>query len=165
MHWYLIHTKPRQELRALENLERQGYECYLPLLPTEKIQQKLVAIVDEPLFPRYLFIRLDSSQSGKSWAPIRSTLGVSKLVTFGMEPAKVDHALIEFLRESEAKISEQPQRLFDVGDRLLVTDGPFAGIEAIYQMSNGEGRVMVLIELLSKPVKVVMAPQSLKKVS
>jgi transcriptional antiterminator RfaH len=82
-----------------------------------------------------------------------------------MEPAKVDHALIEFLRESEAKISEQPQRLFDVGDRLLVTDGPFAGIEAIYQMSNGEGRVMVLIELLSKPVKVVMAPQSLKKVS
>jgi glycerol-3-phosphate dehydrogenase (NAD(P)+) len=38
-------------------------------------------------------------------------------------------------------------------------------IEAIYQMSNGEGRVMVLIELLSKPVKVVMAPQSLKKVS
>jgi transcriptional antiterminator RfaH len=165
MHWYLIHTKPRQELRALENLQRQGYECYLPLLPTEKIQQKLVAIVDEPLFPRYLFIRLDSSQSGKSWAPIRSTLGVSKLVTFGMEPAKVDHALIEFLRESEAKISEQPQRLFDVGDRVLVTDGPFAGIEAIYQMSNGEGRVMVLIELLSKPVKVVMAPQSLKKVS
>ncbi len=165
MHWYLIHTKPRQELRALENLQRQGYECYLPLLPTEKIQQKLVAIVDEPLFPRYLFIRLDSSQSGKSWAPIRSTLGVSKLVTFGMEPAKVDHALIEFLRESEAKISEKPQRLFDVGDRLLVTDGPFAGIEAIYQMSNGEGRVMVLIELLSKPVKVVMAPQSLKKVS
>ena len=165
MHWYLIHTKPRQELRALENLQRQGYECYLPLLPTEKIQQKLVAIVDEPLFPRYLFIRLDSSQSGKSWAPIRSTLGVSKLVTFGMEPAKVDHALIEFLRESEAKISEQPQRLFDVGDRLLVTDGPFAGIEAIYQMNNGEGRVMVLIELLSKPVKVVMALQSLKKVS
>ncbi len=165
MHWYLIHTKPRQELRALENLQRQGYECYLPLLPTEKIQQKLVAIVDEPLFPRYLFIRLDSSQSGKSWAPIRSTLGVSKLVTFGMEPAKVDHALIEFLRENEAKISEKPQRLFDVGDRLLVTDGPFAGIEAIYQMSNGEGRVMVLIELLSKPVKIVMAPQSLKKVS
>jgi transcriptional antiterminator RfaH len=165
MHWYLIHTKPRQELRALENLQRQGYECYLPLLPTEKIQQKLVAIVDEPLFPRYLFIRLDSSQSGKSWAPIRSTLGVSKLVTFGMEPAKVDHALIEFLRESEAKISEKPQRLFDVGDRLLVTNGPFAGIEAIYQMSNGEGRVMVLIELLSKPVKIVMAPQSLKKVS
>jgi transcriptional antiterminator RfaH len=77
----------------------------------------------------------------------------------------VDHALIEFLRESEAKISEKPQRLFDVGDRLLVTDGPFAGIEAIYQMSNGEGRVMVLIELLSKPVKIVMAPQSLKKVS
>jgi transcriptional antiterminator RfaH len=165
MHWYLIHTKPRQELRALENLQRQGYECYLPLLPTEKIQQKLVAIVDEPLFPRYLFIRLDSGQSGKSWTPIRSTLGVSKLVTFGMEPAKVDHALIEFLRESEAKISEQPQRLFDVGDRLLVTDGPFAGIESIYQMSNGEGRVMVLIELLSKPVKVVMSPQSLKKVS
>jgi transcriptional antiterminator RfaH len=164
MYWYLIHTKPRQEKRALENLERQGYECYLPLLPTEKIQQKLVAVVDEPLFPRYLFIHLDSSQSGKSWIPIRSTIGVSRLVTFGMEPAKVDQGLIDLLRVNGDQIAAQPQRLFNKGEKVMVTEGPFAGIEAIYQMSNGEGRAMVLIELMSRPVKVAIAPAGLRKV-
>lgn len=164
MYWYLIHTKPRQEKRALENLERQGYECYLPVLPTEKIQQKLVAVVDEPLFPRYLFIHLDSSQSGKSWSPIRSTIGVSRLVTFGIEPARVDQQLIDLLRVNGDLIASQPQRLFDKGDQVMMTEGPFAGMEAIYQMSNGEGRAMVLIELMSRPVKVAVAPIGLRKV-
>ena len=164
MYWYLIHTKPRQEKRALENLERQGYECYLPLLPTEKIQQKLVAVVDEPLFPRYLFIHLDNSQSGKSWIPIRSTIGVSRLVSFGMEPAKVDQGLIDLLRVNGDQIAAQPQRLFNKGEKVMVTEGPFTGIEAIYQMSNGEGRAMVLIELMSRPVKVAIAPAGLRKV-
>ena len=44
MHWYLVHTKPRQEGLALENLERQGYECYLPTLPSEKLRQGVVTV-------------------------------------------------------------------------------------------------------------------------
>lgn len=56
MHWYLVHTKPRQEKCALENLHRQGYQCYLPTLPSEKLRQGLLTVADEPLFPRYLFI-------------------------------------------------------------------------------------------------------------
>ncbi len=83
MHWYLVHTKPRQEACALQNLERQGYDCYLPLLASEKLIKGAVTKLAEPLFPRYLFIRLDTGDSAKSWSPIRSTRGVSKLVGFG----------------------------------------------------------------------------------
>jgi len=90
MHWYLTHTKLRQEQRALLNLERQGYECYLPLLSVEKMSKGEVSVVEEPLFARYLFIRLDVSQSGESWGPICSTKGVSRLVIFGKEYAKAD---------------------------------------------------------------------------
>ena len=88
MHWYLVQTKPRQEQCALDNLQRQGYECYLPTLRAEKIRQGAVAVVAEPLFPRYLFIRLSQENSAPSWAPIRSTKGVTRLVSFGVEPAK-----------------------------------------------------------------------------
>lgn len=163
MHWYAIHTKPRQEKCALLNLEQQGYECYLPLLPTEKIRQGCLEVTEEPLFPRYLFIRLDASGSGKSWTPIRSTRGVSRLVTFGAEPAKVDNRLIEMLRAQSAD-TPRTLRLFSPGERVMVIDGPFAGIEAVYQMSNGESRVMVLIELLSKPVQMSISPVKLRKV-
>ena len=57
MCWYLVHTKPRQGKCAQENLERQGYECYLPVFPKEKLRQSSVVVANEPLFPRYLFIR------------------------------------------------------------------------------------------------------------
>jgi len=75
MNWYLIHTKPRQENAALLNLEQQGYECYLPILLAEKLRQGSLSVIEEPLFPRYLFIRLDPSGGSQSWAPIRSTRG------------------------------------------------------------------------------------------
>lgn len=163
MFWYVIHTKPRQEQRALLNLERQGYECYLPLLAVEKLHKGKLSVVEEPLFARYLFIRLDVSESGKSWGPIRSTKGVSHLVTFGKEFAKVDEQLIETLRAHREVLSSQPQRLFEQGERVLITEGPFRGLEAIYQMSNSENRAMVLIELLSKPALLKVSPASLCK--
>ncbi len=165
MHWYLVHTKPRQAKCALENLERQGYQCYLPAIPSEKLRQGLLTVSDEPLFPRYLFIRLGQGDSAKSWAPIRSTKGVSRLVTFGVEPAKVNEGLIDLLRAQEASAQAAPERLFNPGDRVRLTDVPFADIEGIYQMADGERRVMVLIEILSKPVAVRVAPATLRKVS
>jgi len=163
MYWYVIQTKPRQEKRALLNLERQGYECYLPLLAVEKLRNRKLSIVDEPLFARYLFIHLDDSQAGKSWVPIRSTKGVSHMVTFGNEYAKVDERLIEALRAQRDKNDQQPRPLFEPGERVMITSGPFAGIEAIYQMTDGERRAMVLIELLSKTTQLQISPANLSK--
>ena len=96
--WYLIHTKPRQEHIALTNLERQGYTCYLPQLRVEKIRRRKAEVVSEPMFARYLFVRLSTSDNGPSWAPIRATLGVSQLVRFGTRPAKVEDPLVDLLR-------------------------------------------------------------------
>lgn len=165
MNWYLIHTKPKQERCALQNLEQQGYACYLPIFPMEKLRQGIVTVTDEPLFPRYLFIRLDTGNSARSWSPIRSTKGVSRLVSFGAEPAKVHNQLIELLQSQEEVVQAQPQRLFTPGERVRLTDGAFAGIEGIYQMADGESRVMVLIELLSKSIRMSVSPAILRKVS
>lgn len=165
MHWYLIHTKPRQERCALENLERQGFQCYLPTLPSERVRQGELTVSNEPLFPRYLFIRLGQEGSAPSWSPIRSTKGVSRLVSFGLEPAKVADSLVEVLRAQEASVQTQPERLFKPGERVRLTQAPFAGIEGIYQMTDGERRAMVLIELLSRQVRVQVAPANLRKAS
>ena len=164
MHWFVIHTKPRQEQRALLNLEQQGYECYLPILAIEKLRQGVLSLIQEPLFPRYLFIRLDTSKSGQSWAPIRSTLGVSRLVTFGSDPAKVDADLISTLRTQNSFAREKPQRMFNEHDHVQIISGPFAGLEAVYQMQDGESRAMVLIQFLSKPIRLAVSPANLLKV-
>ena len=164
MHWYLIYTKPRQENCALQNLEQQGYQCYLPLLPKEKLRQGARSLGEEPLFPRYLFIKLAQDFMAKSWSPIRSTKGVSRLVRFGAEPAKIDDALVDLLKAHEASVLGEPERLYTVGERVQLTQGPFAGIEGIYQMADGDRRVMVLIELMSKKVAVPVEMGALRKV-
>jgi len=159
--WYLVHTKPRQEDVALANLERQGYECYLPQMRIERIRRRKVEIATEPMFPRYLFIRLDSSDQGKSWSPIRSTLGVSQLVHFGARAAKVDDALVELLRQREQAMPLDA--MFHSGDPVVITDGPFAGIEAIYQTADADRRAFILLEILSKPVSMQIDTGRLRK--
>ncbi len=159
--WYLVHTKPRLEETALTNLERQGYECYLPRLQVEKIRRGKAQVVSEAMFPRYLFVRLDASGQGQSWSPIRSTLGVSALVRFGGQPARVDEGLVNLLRGRE---QEQPlETLFQAGDAVVITEGPFAGIEAVYQTADAERRSMILLEILSRPVVMRMETAALRR--
>jgi transcriptional antiterminator RfaH len=159
--WYLVHTKPRQEDVALANLQRQGYECYLPLMRIERIRRRKAEVATEPMFPRYLFIQLDSSDQGKSWSPIRSTLGVSQMVHFGARAAKVDDALVDLLRQREQAMPVDA--MFHSGDSVVITDGPFAGIEAIYQTADADRRAFILLEILSKSVSMQIDARRLRK--
>jgi len=167
MAWFLVRSTPRQEALALTHLARQGYESYLPLFATEKLVRRKSTVVQEPMFARYLFVRLDTSGhergQGQSWSPIRSTVGVSELVCFGSRPARVDDALIATLRDREAAQQASPTTLFAHGDSVRITEGAFAGLEAIYQMNDAEGRAMVLLDLLSKPVAMTIDAASLRK--
>ena len=164
MAWFLVRSKPRQEAVALTNLARQGYESYLPMFATEKLVRRKPTVVQEPMFARYLFVRLDTSGQGQSWSPIRSTVGVSELVRFGSRPAQVGASLIASLREREHLQQSDPEALFAAGDSVRITEGAFAGLEAIYQMNDAECRAMVLLDLLSKPVAMTIDAASLRKV-
>ncbi len=77
----------------------------------------------------------------------------------------VDDGLIKCLRSQEALDQMELERLFRAGDLVYLTEAPFSGIEGIYQFPDGERRVMVLIEILSKPLAVRVAPASLRKAS
>jgi len=165
MNWYAVHTKPRQESRALLNLERQGYECYLPTITKKKVGKTALDLITEPLFSRYLFISLDTNLNSKSWSPIRSTLGVSKLVTFGNEPAKVHHHLIAQIKEHEANLNSLTQSPFQTGDLVTIREGAFAGLQAVFQMDDGEARAMVLIELMHRPTRMAIPITHLKRAS
>ena len=81
-----------------------------------------------------------------------------------MKPAKVPDPLVEALRAQETAMLSEPVRFFKQGDQVRLTGAPFAGIEAVYQMADGDRRVVVLLEILSKPVAVRVPVASLRKV-
>lgn len=157
--WYVVHTKPRQEVRACENLQNQGFECFLPTMQVQKLRQQRVQTLTEPMFSRYLFIQLNNHS--QNWGPIRSTLGVSKLVSFGHQPAKVPPELIDVLKSAPI---EKLERMFSQGDRIQLASGPLKGLEGDYVAHDGENRALVLIDLLGQPQKLRLTIESLRKV-
>jgi transcriptional antiterminator RfaH len=147
--WYLVYTKPRQEQLAFHNLQNQSFEVFLPLIRVEKINKRFRRTVEEPLFPRYLFIRLDKLAS-QSWAPIRSTFGVSCLVKFGYQFAEVGDELIIWLQKNLDSIPITEK--FKTGDLVTITQGPFKGIDAVFKIYDGNDRAILLIDFLSKKI-------------
>lgn len=143
--WYVIQCKARESFRAAENLENQGYTVYHPSLEVEKKRQGKLVRVLEPLFPYYLFIHLNDVTD--NWRPLRSTRGVLKLVSFGQQPLQVSDELVAALKE---RLAPQPQDYLKPGDAVLIEEGPFQGLNAIFQKKKGEERVILLLELLHK---------------
>jgi len=108
----------------------------------------------EALFPRYLFIHLDDSTD--DWAPIRSTIGVSELVRFGMIPAKISEDLVAAIkrRENDEGIHELKAGDFEEGQKVRIVEGPFEGYEAIFKSRSGQERAVLLLGIAQKLSKI-----------
>lgn len=163
--WYLIHAKPREEDLAKENLERQGYEVYLPKVLGRKKQRGRTTRTIQPMFPRYMFIYL--SDQTDDWGPIRSTIGVSTLVRFGTTPAKVPENLILSLKdkENEQGYHDLPERTFNSGDSVIIAEGPFEGYEATLFSQESEQRVVVLLKIAENFVKLKLGQSFIEPLS
>ncbi len=162
--WYVAQTKLRQERTAFENLLRQGYGTYLPQLKVIRSMRRCQELRLEPMFPRYLFFRPSSDK--QSIAPVRSTLGVSSIVRFGHTPAILRTDTLDAIRalesiQNDANIEELSPLL--PGRRVLVVEGPFAGLEGLVSTVSAR-RVDVLMHMLGNDTKVSIARDCLEVV-
>ena len=146
-HWYVVAAKARSEAVATANLERQGYSVFLPTIKIKKRRRGRWSTVIEPLFPGYLFIAL--SLGADDPAPIRSTLGCIGLVRFGQAHIPVPSDLVAALRCSPADDAEATLP-FNHGETVHLISGPFSGVEAVFDMAQGQDRAGVLLELLGR---------------
>ena len=164
--WFAVVTKPRQEKIALENLQRQGFECFLPMAenPYQRRTKKHARII-EPLFPRYLF--LGAIAEFHDLAPVRSTRGVITMVRFGTKlavvPGIIIKALKKFMAPGSGLIRIQPV-LVEEDDKVRIFDGPLAGLSGIVHKRKGENRVQVLLEMLGRPNTVEIDALMLQRV-
>lgn len=150
--WYLIHTKPAGESEAQLHLRRQGYPVYCPRLMQTVRRRGRSRVQISPLFPRYLFLQLDEGR--QSLTPARSTTGVAAVVRFGARFATVPEELIGELRAHEDpltglhKLREAPS--LSPGTPVRIAAGAFAGLEGVFERSDGLTRVVVLLRLLGE---------------
>jgi len=162
--WYAVHTKPRREGEADEQLQRQGFETYLPLIQVRRLRRGKRQAVIEPLFPRYLFVHVDPDE--KSIAPIRSTRGVSGMVKFGHALVPIPGDLVDYLMSCEDPElgCHRPGRVdFQPGDRVQILEGPLTGLDGIFETEKGEDRAMILVSILGRASSVGIALEALER--
>ena len=151
--WYAVATKPRREDEARINLTRQGYSVCLPQITLRKRRRGQWGLVTEAMFPGYLFVALVPGIDDP--APIRSTIGCHGLVRNGLEAVPVPNEVMAPLLALGERSADVIQG-FSFGDKVRFEAGPFAGLEAIFQMPKGDDRAQVLIALLGQQRPVVV---------
>lgn len=161
--WYLLHCKARQEARAKLNIENQGITTCFPQISVQKLRRGKRTTVNEPLFPNYLFIQVEQEQV--NFNALRSTRGVSGFVRFGGVPAEVPGSVMQQLLDIEAseELSEVSSQ-FKAGSRVQVEEGPFSGLQAVYQLPKGEERCLVLLDMLGKQQRIEIEERFLRSI-
>jgi transcriptional antiterminator RfaH len=150
--WCVVHAQPWAESRAVINLERQGYEVFCPRLcrlvrHARKQTKKLL-----PLFPCYLFLRLDLARD--QWRSVGGTRGVVRLITQGDVPQAVPDGIVEELqaRADREGIIEDWRPPLAVGQNVHINEGPFVNFVGRLEKLDGDGRARILLELLGRSV-------------
>lgn len=149
-HWFVVFSKPRQEVEASRQLERQGFTIFLPQVRAHRRRRGQWREMIEPMFPRYLFLRATLGQD--NLRPVHSTRGVVGLVRFGGQLRSVPEVLISDLRRLCAGgdgALTLPSPLV-AGGRFRILEGPFAGHEVELLSTDSEQRARVLLELLGR---------------
>src|SRR5215472_16358333 len=151
--WFLAHTLPKSERKAEWHLGAQGFRTYLPQFRKTIRHARQLKTVRAPLFPRYLFVILDLGRD--RWLSVRSTVGVSRLVTTqDGRPVPVPVGIVESLIEqSDGTVTRMDTGLVK-GQQVRILSGPFADFTGSLERLDGVGRVQVLLKLMGTAVPV-----------
>jgi len=152
--WYVAQTQVRGEERARFNLERQGFRTYLPRYRRERRHARRREIVQAPLFPGYIFVRLDLETA--PWRSINGTFGVTRLVCRGDRPAELPKGVVEEIaaREGENGLIVMKPRPFRRGEALRIMTGALADCLGFFERMADRDRVVLLLDLLGRKVRV-----------
>jgi len=153
--WYVVQTQVNAEAKAVRNLVRQGFEVYLPRYLKLRSHARKIEKVPVPLFPRYMFVRIDIAT--QRWRSVQSTFGVSRLVLNGSDPAPLAQQVINCLREREdtsgyVQLDQRPK--FALGAKVRVLAGVFAENLGLFDGMADRDRIAILLDLLGRKVRV-----------
>ena len=162
LRWYVLQTKAKHESQVERRCRRAGIEVFLPWLRVRRRIGTKRSWVPEPLFPGYVFCRIDLLQSGKL---ARYSPGVKDFVKFGSMIPELSDEFIESLKEhcpgGIAIVSEE----YRAGQSLIIREGPLAGLQAVFQHKmKDEERIAVLLEFLGRQTTIIVPAEIVEKV-
>ncbi|MDB5204809.1 MAG: nusG [Candidatus Taylorbacteria bacterium] len=170
--WYAIHTYAGYENAVLRNLKQRieslGMEdrIFNVLVPTEKkIKVKGGKRVEdeEKIYPGYILV--DMIVTDDSWYVVRNTPRVTGFVGSGVYPVPLDKKEVEVLFSRMNSGTAKHNIDLDVGDAVIISDGPFKDLEGkVGEVDSERGKVKVLVSMFGRETPVELDFLQIKKI-
>lgn len=152
LQWLALATHAHRERAAEENLRRQGYATYCPVIQKSVRHARKSQLVLRPLFPGYIFAGVAPDAS---WKTMHSTIGVRRVICNGERPCILGSDFVAALRARElGGVIVKPVHPYQQGQQVRLTSGAFGGLVATIIEVDEEKRLVLLLELLNQSVRV-----------
>lgn len=154
--WYVVMSKPNQELRAITNLKNQNFNVFCPYFEKEYNVRNLKKLIKEYLFPSYIFVQF--SIENFDWMKIMNTFGVKKILTLGNFPSKIEKKFVERLKiiSNEQGLLDESVFSFKPKQKVIITKGPFRKIFGEVISLVGDKRIKILLDCVSDYKKIIL---------
>ncbi len=172
--WYVVHTYSGFEKKVKAALEERARSRGLQdlitevLVPTEQIEEVVKGqkrISQRKFYPGYVLVRMELNDD--TWHLVKETPKVTGFIGSRQEPVAIPDAEAEKIiaQIKEGALKPKPKVVFEVGDKVRVTEGPFTNFSGVVDEVKGEkGRVRVMISVFGRPTPVELEFSQLEKV-
>jgi len=151
--WFILQYKANSHHQAIKNLNRQGFETFLPFCDTTSRKASRFINTTQPLFPGYMFIKFDRAES--EWHKINNTYGVSRLITFNSILSSIPATFIHnLMNRSDLSGKLLPIKKLNKGDHVKILNGPFANFIATVETYETPQRIWILLDLMGRKTKI-----------
>jgi transcription antitermination factor NusG len=143
--WYAAYTRPQHERAIAEQATAKGLEALVPVASVRRNRKQRVVYLPTPLFPGYVFVRMQLEQR----IHLLSIPSVVRLVSFNGTPARISEAEIDAMRACMTNASGlRSDDFFQAGCRVRIREGTLAGIEGVVVEQNTARRLVISIQML-----------------
>ena len=149
--WFALQVRTGHEAGIAEFLRGRSYEPFFPVCRSRKVWSDRIKVVDAPLFPGYMFCRVNIEDR----MPILTAPGVIRIVGYNRVPIPVDEAEIKSLQTLVTSgLRHQPWPFLHIGEMFQIESGPFQGLLGILVEVRGAHRLVLSVTLLQRSVAV-----------
>ncbi len=149
--WLAVNTHANREAYAIENLRRQDFTAYCPMIMKRIRHARRTSDVKRPLFPGYVFVEYRPVE----WRSLLGTYGVRSIIRSGDTPSLLSAALIDEIRAREVDgVIRKTVATFKLGDTVTINGGAFEGLVGRIVDLREHERVLLLLDLLNQSTKV-----------
>jgi len=159
INWFAVYTSSHHEKRVASYFAQREIQFFLPLYTARHDwKNRCEAKLELPLFPNYLFVRIDRYERVR----VLEVPGVLSLVGFGRTPAPLPDFEIDALRSSVGKGTIEPHPFLVIGERVRIKRGPMTGMEGVLLRKKNNFRVVLALDVIMKCIAVEVAAEDLE---